>query len=187
MERLTKRLDGSIIFPAELLGVTLLPDNETMCKLLTRLAAYEDSGMEPEKVVFLKRVVEDAFSDKPEFTEHLRELLRAERDGRLVVLPCKEFYEKAGDLLYLTYGGEVTEVVHGGASIDVDGKPTIIVVAEDAIFPWREPIAEYDTDPTDWCVNTETITSDDFGKTVFLSHEEAEAALGNERDDDNET
>lgn len=56
---------------------------------LNRLAEYEDIGLEPEKIVFLKNVVDDAFSDKPEFTEHIRELLRAEKDGRLVVLPYK--------------------------------------------------------------------------------------------------
>lgn len=45
--------------------------------------------------MFLKNVVDDAFSDKPEFTEHIRELLRAEKDGRLVVLPCR-----VGDRIY---------------------------------------------------------------------------------------
>lgn len=62
---------------------------------LNRLAEYEDIGLEPEKIVFLKNVVDDAFSDKPEFTEHIRELLRAEKDGRLVILPCK-----VGDRVY---------------------------------------------------------------------------------------
>ena len=62
---------------------------------LNRLAEYEDIGLEPEKIVLLKNVVDDAFSDKPEFTEHIRELLRAEKDGRLVVLPCK-----VGDTIY---------------------------------------------------------------------------------------
>ena len=62
---------------------------------LNRLAEYEDIGLEPEKIVFLKNVVEDAFSDKPEFTEHIRELLRTEKDGRLVVLPCR-----VGDRVY---------------------------------------------------------------------------------------
>lgn len=62
---------------------------------IERLAEYEDTGLEPEKIVFLKNVVDDAFSDKPEFTEHIRELLRAEKDGRLVVLPCR-----VGDRIY---------------------------------------------------------------------------------------
>ena len=63
--------------------------DELLYEIANRLAEYEDTGLEPEKIVFLKNVVDDAFSDKPEFTEHIRELLRAEKDGRLVILPCK--------------------------------------------------------------------------------------------------
>ena len=64
-------------------------------QIYDRLAEYEDIGLEPEKIVFLKNVVDDAFSDKPEFTEHIRELLRTEKDGRVVVLPCR-----VGDRIY---------------------------------------------------------------------------------------
>lgn len=64
-------------------------------QIYDRLAEYEDIGLEPEKIVFLKNVVDDAFSAKPEFTEHIRELLRTEKDGRLVILPCR-----VGDRIY---------------------------------------------------------------------------------------
>ena len=47
MERLTRRVDGKLVFPTELVGVTLAPDNEYIYTLLHRLAAYEDTGMEP--------------------------------------------------------------------------------------------------------------------------------------------
>lgn len=67
-----------------------------------RLAEYEDTGLEPEKIVFLKNVVDDVFSDKPEFTEHIRELLRVERDGRLVVLPCNKALTNADCIRTLT-------------------------------------------------------------------------------------
>ena len=69
--------------------------DELLYEIANRLAEYEDTGLEPEKIAFLKNVVDDAFSDKPEFTEHVRELLRAEKDGRLVVLPCR-----VGDRIY---------------------------------------------------------------------------------------
>ena len=69
--------------------------DELLYEIANRLAEYEDTRLEPEKIVFLKDVVDDAFSDKPEFTEHIRELLRAEKDGRLVVLPCR-----VGDRIY---------------------------------------------------------------------------------------
>ena len=69
--------------------------DELLYEIANRLAKYEDTGLEPEKIVFLKNVMDDAFSDKPEFTEHIRELLRAEKDGRVVVLPCR-----VGDRIY---------------------------------------------------------------------------------------
>ena len=67
MERLTKIIDGGVVFPRELLGVTLTPDDDYMHKLLTRLAAYEDAMT----------------------LERAQELAQAEMDGRLVVLPCR--------------------------------------------------------------------------------------------------
>ena len=69
--------------------------DELLYEIANRLAEYEDTGLEPEKIAFLKNVVDDAFSDKPEFTEHIRELLRTEKDRRLVVLPCR-----VGDRIY---------------------------------------------------------------------------------------
>ena len=69
--------------------------DELLYEIANRLAEYEDTGLEPEKIAFLKNVVDDAFSDKPEFTEHIRELLRTEKDGRVVVLPCR-----VGDRIY---------------------------------------------------------------------------------------
>lgn len=87
---------------------------------LNRLAEYEDIGLEPKKIVFLKNVVDDAFSDKPEFTEHIRELLRAEKDGRLVVLPyrvgdsffaVREFCDEHDELE--EPAADVVEVRHG--------------------------------------------------------------------------
>ena len=69
--------------------------DELLYEIANRLAEYEDTGLEPEKIVLLKNIVDDAFSDKPEFTEHIRELLRTEKDGRVVVLPCR-----VGDRIY---------------------------------------------------------------------------------------
>lgn len=50
MERLTKRIDGGLVFPNELIGVMMTPSNASMCQILTRLAAYEDTGLEPEEI-----------------------------------------------------------------------------------------------------------------------------------------
>lgn len=56
-----------------------------------RLAAYEDTGLEPEDV---RRLQQDWTSlimtlDEMGGMPHLHELVQAEKDGRLVVLPCK--------------------------------------------------------------------------------------------------
>ena len=116
---------------------------------LNRLAEYEDTGLEPEKIVFLKNVVDDAFSDKPEFTEHIRELLRAEKDGRLVVLPCK-----VGDTIYRR------------------GDPI------KKIYEWQIAYVEVYDDETVFVDDSDnTFVEADIDKTVFLTREEAEKAL----------
>ena len=73
---------------------------QEVCRLKSRLAAYEDTGLEPEEI---ERIV-DAYgrghtlrtesAERLEIvreikTDRLRELAKAEKDGRLEVLPCK--------------------------------------------------------------------------------------------------
>ena len=50
MERLTRKVDGKTVFPSELVGVTLTPDNVVLHELLCRLADYEDTGLTPAEV-----------------------------------------------------------------------------------------------------------------------------------------
>ena len=125
----------------------------TQRKVWDRLKQYEDIGLEPEKIVFLKNVVDDAFSDKPEFTEHIRELLWAEKDGRLVVLPCK-----VGDTIYRC------------------GDPI------KKIYEWQIAYVEVYEDETVFVDDSDnTFVEADIGKTVFLNREEAEKALEEKR------
>ena len=68
--------------------------------LVGRLAAYEDTGLTPERCSEFARadaegryiVMRDA---EQEGVDRLRELAKADKDGRLVVLPCK-----VGDTVY---------------------------------------------------------------------------------------
>ena len=123
--------------------------DELLYEIANRLAEYEDTGLEPEKIVFLKNIVADAFSDKPEFTEHIRELLRTEKDGRLVVLPCK-----VGDTIYRC------------------GDPI------KKIYEWQIAYVEVYEDETVFVDDSDnTFVEADIGKTVFLTREEAEKAL----------
>lgn len=167
MKRLTGRTDigdsllDAIAFinPDDAGGLYNLRDiaehgsDELLYEIANRLAEYEDTGLEPEKIVFLKNVVDDAFSDKPEFTEHIRELLRAEKDGRLLVLPCK-----VGSMIYRfqRYFDDAT------LTSKIKIKPCVV-----------ESVSTKCIITTDHVV----MLFSDFGKTVFLTHEEAEKAL----------
>ena len=127
--------------------------DELLYEIANRLAEYEDTGLEPEKIAFLKNVVDDAFSDKPEFIEHVRELLRAEKDGRLVILPCK-----VGDTIYRC------------------GDPI------KKIYEWQIAYVEVYEDETVFVDDSDnTFVEADIGKTVFLTREEAEKALEGNR------
>lgn len=81
MERLTKKIDSCTVFPEELVGVTLVPDNPIMCKMLLRLAAYEDTGLMPGDIEELLkmavaktdkvlRLEEDLHAMKNELCQH---------------------------------------------------------------------------------------------------------------------
>ena len=159
MERLTKRIDGRLVFHNELIGVMMTPSNDAMHQILTRLAAYEDTGLEPEEI---ERIV-DAYgrghtlrtesAERLEIvreikTDRLRELMQAEQDERLVVLPCK-----AGSLIY------------------VGIKPAIIT----RFFGYVRERYFYAV----FCDENKgiDIPFEELGKTVFLTREEAEAAL----------
>ena len=116
-----------------------------------RLGHYEDTGLEPEEIKVHEAAKYNAGyyhgdEDRCRWIEkelgpidHLRDLLQAENDGRLVVLPCK-----VGDTIWR---------IKSFADWPDIGKPYV----EADAFLYRD--IHY------------------FGKTVFLTREEAEAAL----------
>ena len=104
MERLTYQdKDGGIFYPWErnsANGSYDIWDEDGLIQQINRLAAYEDTGLEPEEI---ERIV-DAYgrghtlrtesAERLEIvreikTDRLRELAKAEKDERLEVLPCK--------------------------------------------------------------------------------------------------
>ena len=92
MERLTYRLNDQCDNPTD--SIILKPylryeDSETRKKILNRLAAYEDTGLEPEQVMELKSFTQGGVHKVDDGWKHVQELLQAEQDGRLEVLPCK--------------------------------------------------------------------------------------------------
>ena len=133
-----------------------------------RLAAYEDTGMTPEQCENAKVIIEAAFSDDASKAERIRDLLKADKEGRLVVLPAKTVFEitwNAGPncnlLCPVSFGGH-----HEDCRFCGSGKP----------FVYKR--------------NCKQKHIDQIGKTVFLTREEAEKALeamkGAEQDIPNE-
>ena len=148
MERLTYFKDG--YWRVNFSGVQYQAD------FVDRLAAYEDTGLYPESVEALKlSMMGKAISEITEFDglpiDRLRELAEADKDGRVVVLPCK-------------VGDTVWRIVR-------DGEPHIT----------RDEVRDmYFADDMTLCVELvggRVTFTEEFGKTVFLSRAEAERAL----------
>lgn len=123
--------------------------------LYGRLKAYEDTGMYPESVEALKlSMMGKAISEITEFNglpiDRLRGLAEADKDGRVVVLPCK-----VGDGLW-TFCSHPVEQVYSFTVTDIstlNGR-TLLNTSRCGVMDAR-----------------------DVGKTVFLTREEAKKAL----------
>lgn len=168
MERLTyKGKNGKVYVKGDgyYNGVRLRLD-----EIASRLAAYEDTGLEPEEI----RAIHAFFNDRSMVDfEHLVLLLEAEAKGLLVVLPCK-----VGDTVYSKDGKaaeveefcadkfRVTAMVSFGCDYD----------CKDCSFnSWH---TEYSGENScDGEYGMALVPDEQFGKTVFLTREEAEAAL----------
>ena len=121
----------------------------TQRKVWEKLKAYEDTGLTPEEVndVMAKAKLASAFGVA---AERLRELAKADKDGRLMVLPCK-----VGDGLW-TFCSHPVEQVYSFTVTDIstlNGR-TMLNTSRCGVIDAR-----------------------DVGKTVFLTREEAEEAL----------
>jgi len=135
-----------------------IDDTEYSGDWVDRLAAYEEIGLEPEDMK--KAFNEDAtlklagqiLGVTP---GRLRELAQAEKEGRLVVLPCD-----VGDKLYDVTLGEVREKIVISLSMLLSKSVNHLVIHAEN---FRNAVTSYELQ--------------DIGKTVFLTREAAEAAL----------
>lgn len=132
-------------------------------RLKDRLAAYEDSRCTPEEVLPKDKADEIALklmrlADLESLCSYdrLRELAEADKDERVVVLPCK-----VGDKLY-----------------EVTGRKTISVYRVKAIrVELFGLFIEWDLDEGFVWQSLAGVSVGEIGKTVFLTREEAEKAL----------
>ena len=109
--------------------------------------------------------------------DKLREYEDAEEQGLLIRVPSRNVWESSGDAVYYIYDYEIVECINCGISVDCEGNIWIALACDEDIFPYRIPIPEIDTRPEDWCRNSTDVKIEEWGKTVFLTKEEAEAAL----------
>lgn len=135
-------------------------------QLYSALAAYEDTGLTPEEINDLASVREispeaeyainkhadniierlDKLLHQTDDDARLRELAEADKDGRLVVLPCK-----VGDKLYRVFDGNISE--HEVQNMKYFARQRRLGIDMTPFFPDAEKF---------------------IGKTVFLTREEAE-------------
>lgn len=117
----------------------------------SRLAAYEETGLEPREVSAIVKEWSDLCTIVGECggIARLRDLAEADKDGRLVVLPCK-----VGDTVWIT--GSVRRLYSEKVRTFFCGNPSSVQMIR-----------------TTGC----DIPINEFGKTAFLTREEAEAAL----------
>ena len=125
------------------------------------LRMYLGTGLTPEECANAKAIIYAAFSDDTSKAERIRELLKADKEGRLVVLPCKP-----GDLLW-TFCSYPVEQVYS------------FQVCSFTVTDIRTPNGRTMMN-TSRCGVIDVLA---VGKTVFLTREEAEKALEGMKDE----
>lgn len=133
--------------------------NCTQKQVWERLKQFEDAIQTPEKVTWAKKTIEMAFSDDTSEVERLRELYKADKDGRLVVLPVRPVLtQSCASMLYIVDDDEIYEdsLYEAVVGMSSSGRTNVI----------------YTTLSYQMIFGQEAI-----GKTVFLTREEAEKAL----------
>jgi hypothetical protein len=132
----------------------------------SRLAAYEDTGLTPEEVERSKLEIEAGCVKAIARTygidiNRLRKLAEADKGGRLVVLPCK-----VGDTVWVTKNPWTGKLLKKPLDAYVNGvKMYSHGIYVNLLFDTRK-------------INgTRDYEINHIGKTVFLTREEAEAAL----------
>ena len=159
-------------------------------KIVDRLAAYKDTGLEPEEVNVIAGLasencakvadkIDQLLSDDKELEQYralgpidrLRELKQADDEGRCVVCPCK-----VGDKLY-----EVERYRNSGKVEIVERIVQSIEFFADGYYvkmyrwrPCKETNGVLSQKVDSW------VKIEDFGRTVFFARKDAEAALRRE-------
>lgn len=136
-----------------------IPIVSDMDVIMMRLAAYEDTELTPAEVISMSgewRAMMAALNSIGGGYGRLRELAEADKDGRVLVLPCN-----VGDRLYEVTGRKTISVYKVKAiRVELFG----LFIEWDIVegFVWQ---------------SLSGVSAGEIGKTVFLTREEAEKAL----------
>ena len=100
--------------------------------------------------------------------DHLKEIVQADKEGKCVVLPCKDWLEIVFGEQEVFYGIDMDCIEHPIREISVDSSSRCTWYDG-----WKSVVIKgYDENGFDWDFEPEEI-----GETVFFTREEAEAAL----------
>lgn len=127
-------------------------------ELRGRLMQYEDTGLEPAMCANYKTFEDEAISKGVPF-KRIVALMEADRAGRLVVLPVRPVLTQSiGSMLYIIEDGEIVEdsLCEALVGMGSNGEINIFYTTLSDQISFEQA---------------------DIGKTVFLTREEAEAAL----------
>ena len=166
MERLPRRINGVVVYvgaknPYSTGQIACEVEPAGVREMMDRLAAYEDTGLEPAMCANYKTFEDEAISKGVTF-KRIVALMEADRAGRLVVLPCK-----VGDTLWVTGRDNVPQEMELEA-------PDIRAVCTDED---NLCMSTCNRKPDGFCAYRLRNDGADIGKTVFLTREEAEKAL----------
>lgn len=141
-----------------------------------RLEEYEDTGLEPAICANYKIFEDEAISKGVTF-KRIVALMEADRTGRLVVLLCK-----VGDTVYVNGEKRTVQATIDEAYLNAANGIEYLVsfICNESCdgCPFNSWHQDYDGEYScngEW--GQASIMGADFGKTVFLTREEAEEAL----------
>ena len=158
MERLT--FEGNFCDIAQCRELPCKYDgNCTQKEVWERLKAYEDTGLSPQACAEA-REIEETLSGCDYSISRMVELMKADKDGRVLVLPCK-----VGDTVYMIE-----------RFFDIDNGVCDEICARKVIGHGGNNLNKL------WLIGSNNIYNisifvSEFGKTVFLTRAEAEKAL----------
>lgn len=130
-------------------------------KVWARVAEFEDSGLEPWQADAAKSIVEMAFGGEIGSIERIRDLVKADKAGKNIILPCKP-----GDRLFILTSENLNGIE------ERECRCVMICKGEHGLcVKIVAPLINGEYNCKRW-----EFTEKDFGRIVFLNYEEAEKA-----------